>query len=129
MLSKINAPVIKVIHVSADKTHDYDQQIQAIQRQIDEWSASPRVLAIILDSMVSATQQAGGTGMTFDWSGVDKLHSSIPILLAGGIQESNLSSALQLSLIDGVDASSSIELAVGKKDTHLMDSFFEELHR
>lgn len=58
----------------------------------------------------------GGTGETFDWSRVDKLHPRKPIILAGGITPDNVAEAIRQVKPYGIDANSGLETAPGRKD-------------
>ena len=58
----------------------------------------------------------GGSGETFDWSKLKKLNINLDkVLLAGGLNEKNIASAIQLINPAGVDVSSGVE-SNGKKD-------------
>lgn len=59
---------------------------------------------------------AGGTGESFDWSIIDRLHLARPLLLAGGLGLDNIRTALESVRPYGVDANSGLETAPGVKD-------------
>jgi len=70
----------------------------------------------------------GGTGRRLDWSGMsDKLRtwrSSLPpVILAGGLTPDNVSDATARCTPDGVDVSSGVEQAPGRKDPTLVRAF------
>lgn len=81
---------------------------------------------ILFDTKVSG--KAGGTGMSFDWQYVHKLRAEIagelPIMLAGGLNASNVSKALNIAEPDGVDVSSGVEVN-GEKDAQRIRSFID----
>ncbi|MFD0916978.1 phosphoribosylanthranilate isomerase [Pseudahrensia aquimaris] len=63
----------------------------------------------------------GGNGVSFDWSLVENLQSQTPILLSGGIDQSNVKEAIALvrdaaNGLVGLDLSSGVESAPGVKD-------------
>ncbi len=68
--------------------------------------------AFVLDTATSAG--FGGTGQTFPWH----LARSFPgkVVLAGGLDASNVAEAVRLAQPWGVDASSRLESAPGRKD-------------
>lgn len=71
---------------------------------------------------------SGGSGKAFDWgripAGVQK-----PFMLAGGLSPANVFDAILATLPWGVDVSSGIEIAPGRKDGDKMRRFVEEVRR
>ncbi|HWC99353.1 MAG TPA: phosphoribosylanthranilate isomerase [Candidatus Sulfopaludibacter sp.] len=80
-----------------------------------------RTEALLLDG--PAGDLYGGAGKTFDWSraAVD----SRRIILAGGLDASNVAAAIAAAHPWGVDACSRIESAPGKKDHKKMNEFLQ----
>ena len=76
----------------------------------DEFSSAS---AILLDSFNPSAY--GGTGEAFDWS-LACVDISLPIILAGGLNETNVSVAISQVKPYAVDASSGVESAPGVKD-------------
>jgi phosphoribosylanthranilate isomerase len=75
--------------------------------------------ALVLDG--PAGDLYGGSGKTFDWrlvKGVDRR-----IIIAGGLDASNVAQAIEIARPWGVDACSRIESAPGKKDHQKMKEF------
>lgn len=72
--------------------------------------------AIILDTLVP--QKKGGTGQVCDWDMAEALNRScgLPLFLAGGIRPDNVRDAVIKVRPYGVDLSSGVEKAPGKKD-------------
>lgn len=70
----------------------------------------------------------GGSGRCFDWNA---LPSGLgrPILLSGGLAPANVHDALAAVRPFGVDVSSGIENAPGRKDGELMRAFVAEVRR
>jgi phosphoribosylanthranilate isomerase len=80
--------------------------------------------ALLLDG--PAAELYGGAGKTFDWSLAGQ--ASCPdmrIILAGGLDASNVAQAVALAHPWGVDACSRIEIAPGRKDRRKMQAFLE----
>jgi phosphoribosylanthranilate isomerase len=75
--------------------------------------------ALVLDG--PAGELYGGAGKPFDWSVV--AGAGRRIVIAGGLDASNVGRAVELSRPWGVDACSRIESAPGKKDHHKMTEF------
>jgi len=77
--------------------------------------------AVLLDG--PAADLYGGSGKTFDWRLAAVL--SQRIIVAGGLDASNVRAAVALAHPWGVDACSSIESAPGKKDHKKMNDFLQ----
>jgi indole-3-glycerol phosphate synthase/phosphoribosylanthranilate isomerase/anthranilate synthase/indole-3-glycerol phosphate synthase/phosphoribosylanthranilate isomerase len=69
----------------------------------------------------------GGTGRAFDWSLLDGLPRTRPIVLAGGLTPANVASAVRRVMPDVVDVASGVESAPGVKDSSLVSSFVSEV--
>jgi phosphoribosylanthranilate isomerase len=67
----------------------------------------------------------GGNGTQFDWTLLDGFDAAAPYLLSGGLDAGNVSLALKTTGARGVDVSSGIESAPGRKDPALIRAFIE----
>lgn len=65
----------------------------------------------------------GGHGQTFDWSLLKNIKHTKPVMLSGGINPSNVASAIQTLRPDAVDVSSGVESAPGVKDRDKIFAF------
>ncbi len=81
--------------------------------QIAGWPAE----AILLDS------SAGGSGCTFDWHRATGIGAKI--VLAGGLDASNVAEAIRTVLPWGVDSCSRLEFAPGRKDCTRVRAFVQ----
>ena len=81
----------------------------------------PAPEAFLLDAPAPGVH--GGTGHTFDWSRVPSVNRKI--VLAGGLDASNVVRAIQIARPWGVDACSKLETAPGRKDHQKMRDFIE----
>jgi phosphoribosylanthranilate isomerase len=81
--------------------------------------------ALLLDG--PAGEFYGGAGKSFDWRGLrgTDRQSDRKIVLAGGLDASNVGPAIELVRPWGVDACSRIESAPGKKDHKKMKEFLQ----
>lgn len=71
------------------------------------------------------TDFAGGSGRVFDWSLLDQLSiSKERVILAGGLNSSNVQQAIEQVNPIGVDVSSGVEMN-GSKDSNLIRQFIE----
>lgn len=82
----------------------------------------PRVEAYVLDAAPPGVW--GGSGRSFDWS----LARGAParVIIAGGLDESNVAEAIRQARPWGVDACSKLERAPGRKDHQRMRRFIEQ---
>ena len=88
----------------------------------DEFSSAS---AILLDSFNPSAY--GGTGEAFDWS-LACVDISLPIILAGGLNETNVSVAISQVKPYAVDASSGVESAPGVKDIDKIVAFIRNIN-
>jgi phosphoribosylanthranilate isomerase len=65
----------------------------------------------------------GGLGKRFDWRLLENLDPGIPFLLSGGLDVDNLDEALRITRAPGVDVSSGVESAPGRKDLDKIRAF------
>jgi phosphoribosylanthranilate isomerase len=87
---------------------------------IGAWSA--RGAGILLDAGMPG--QPGGTGRRLDWPAVRALRDSAPwLMLAGGLDASNVAEAIRVASPDAVDVSSGVESAPGVKDPERVAAF------
>lgn len=77
--------------------------------------------ALVLDG--PAAELYGGAGKSFDWQVV--AGAPLRVILAGGLDGSNVARAIALARPWGVDACSRIESAPGRKDHRKMQEFLQ----
>lgn len=87
------------------------------QERLDRESSE----AVVLDTPAGALE--GGTGKVFDWGLAAGLRGKI--VLAGGLDETNVGEAIRKLKPWAVDACSRLELEPGKKDRKKMRAFIE----
>ena len=108
-------PYIKALHVK-------DQLLSL--SILDEYSSARYLL---LDTF--SEKASGGTGKTFDWSiakdAIKKTNRKI--IIAGGLNPTNVEHVLKAVNPFGVDVSSGVESAQGKKDMVKLDRFVKEV--
>ena len=86
----------------------------------DKLAAYPSAKALLLDS--NKLGQPGGSGKVFDWNAIPSAIDK-PIVLAGGLDDSNVAAAIEAVRPYAVDVSSGIESSKGVKDKNKMSRF------
>ncbi|MCF7838874.1 MAG: phosphoribosylanthranilate isomerase [Candidatus Marinimicrobia bacterium] len=83
---------------------------------------SPAAL-VLVDTVRGAVR--GGTGQPGDWDLAARAARRRPLVLAGGLRPANVAEAIGRVQPAGVDVSSGIEAAPGRKDHELLRAFCE----
>ncbi len=85
------------------------------------------VSGYLLDSF--SEKGYGGTGELFDWSLARSAAARKPVMLAGGLTTENVADAIAAVRPFGVDVSSGVERAAGKKDPGKVQQFLQAVRR
>ena len=80
---------------------------------------------ILLDSWQEGVP--GGTGKTFDWR-LAASKVSLPVILAGGLNEGNVAAAMAALRPAAVDVSGGVERSPGVKDPEKIQTFITAVH-
>ena len=83
--------------------------------------------ALHFDTSVAGA--SGGTGKTFDWSVLDVVERTRPLVLAGGLTPANVAEAVRRVRPDVVDVASGVESSPGVKDPAKIAAFVREVRR
>ena len=67
----------------------------------------------------------GGNGVPFDWTLLAGFDSDIPWMLSGGFAPGNVAEAVAATNAPGVDVSSGVESAPGRKEPNLIRAFLD----
>jgi phosphoribosylanthranilate isomerase len=81
--------------------------------------------ALLLDAYHSGIK--GGSGQRFNWDLIPE-KCSLPIVLAGGLDQNNVKQAIQSVKPYALDVSSGVELDKGVKDVAKMAAFIQEIN-
>lgn len=96
-----------------------DDDWRAIDEQLEPWVADEAsLIALLIDAY--STTEFGGTGKTIDWNSIrDRIGSlsRAPIVLAGGLNEENITEAILAARPDAVDTASGVEEKPGIKSS------------
>ena len=88
-----------------------------------EYQGRGGVRGFVLDTFSELAY--GGTGQITDWGLAAEVAKSTPLLLAGGLTPDNVTEAIRTVRPYGVDVSSGVESAPGKKDHAKMRAFVD----
>jgi len=105
-------------YIKAVRMHD-GIDISALTRRYDD------AAGLLLDAYHPNAK--GGTGSQFDWALVPK-QCALPIILAGGLDETNARQAIQTVRPYALDVSSGVEAAKGIKDALAMAAFIKQVN-
>ena len=106
--NQFNLPYIKAISVKTD--------VNLLEYSRKYASAS----ALLLDAY--SEEARGGTGKTFDWNLIPK-EGSIPLIVAGGLNNENIADLLRQVMPYAVDVSGGVEISKSQQDCKKMEDF------
>lgn len=118
-------PNLKIIKSLVVRGNNLDELERAIKKFY------PYVVAFITDTYDPITGASGATGKTHDWAISRHLVeiSSKPVILAGGLNPTNVYKAIVEVKPAGVDTHTGIEDKNGRKDRNMVTSFVSETNR
>jgi phosphoribosylanthranilate isomerase len=119
---KMNRPDIEIIKSLVVYKDNYTELENTVQN-LSEW-----IDLFITDTFDPATGASGATGKTHDWKISRKLVeiSDKPVILAGGLNPSNVIQAILKIKPAGVDVHTGVESSTGRKDYNLVKNFVLE---
>lgn len=86
-----------------------------------EFKGRAGIRGFVLDAYSEAAY--GGTGALADWSLAAVVAKTVPVILAGGLTPENVREAIGTVRPYGVDVSSGVEAAPGRKDPRKIEAF------
>ena len=120
---RIALPGIRIVQVIHVLKEDAIREAREIASDVD---------AILLDSGNPNLEkkELGGTGQTHDWDISKRIRESIdvPVFLAGGLNEHNVSRAIRIVEPYGVDICNGVRTK-GDLDETKLSAFFEKVRR
>jgi phosphoribosylanthranilate isomerase len=96
---------------------------RAIRWHNDEWSPRPEAWPAERYVLDAPSALYGGTGRRGDWTAAAALSRTHRTMLAGGLTPENVAEAIRTVRPLGVDVSSGVEQAPGRKDVRKMNEF------
>jgi phosphoribosylanthranilate isomerase len=121
IVAKINAPCIKAFRIRGE------DWLAEVRNWVAAASAPSNLAAVLLDAYDSKVR--GGSGQKFNWDMVADARAAgalagiDPIILAGGLDASCVSRAIDLVQPWAVDVASGVESAPGVKDMRKIEDF------
>jgi phosphoribosylanthranilate isomerase len=116
--AELARPLIKVIRVNAKNgTDEIAEQLASGKKQMAD-----KKHLFLLDTIVS--DKYGGTGVTFDWSLAKPAAKKYDVIIAGGLNPTNVGQAINQLKPWGVDVSTGVETR-GTKDLKKITKFIE----
>ena len=105
---------LDIAQLHGEESQDYCRQVNC--KVIKAFNAQSPLFGLIESYPVDAVLvdtclpgMAGGTGKVFDWKILESIKRSKPMILAGGLNPSNIKEAVLTVRPDGVDVSSGVE--------------------
>lgn len=98
-----------------------------------DWNENEKasISAVFFDS--GTPQLPGGTGKIFDWniaaSGIKAVGRNLKVVVAGGLNSTNVADAIRILKPWGVDVSSGVEAKPGKKDPAKIRAFIDAVRK
>lgn len=89
--------------------------------------AVPASVTVLLDFF--DPQKRGGTGQAIDWDVAARVARERPVVLSGGLHAGNVAAAIAAVSPSGIDVSSGVEEAPGRKDPAKLRALFAALPR
>jgi len=118
-----SVPTIRVIDICVDPETGKASK-RAIETILESISSDP--VAILLDTAIKGQKEGGGTGVSFDWGIARRLQDAgLPVLVAGGLTPESVKECVGSIRPFGVDVSSGVEVAPGKKDPEKVKAFVQ----
>lgn len=118
---KIVSPVIKAIRIGQQSPDELYAELSAATKLL-----SRQRFVTLLDSQVKG--KYGGTGESFDWNLAQETAKSFPVIIAGGLDATNVAKLIEKVAPWGVDVSSGVETQ-GVKDMAKIRAFIEAVRK
>ncbi len=109
---KFGLPVLKAVGIAAAEDVAKAQLFSGVADKLLFDAKPPRDAAL-----------PGGNGVAFDWTLLSTFSDTANVILSGGLDPHNVAQAILVSRISGVDVSSGVESAPGKKDIEMIKAF------
>jgi len=120
------------VQLHGEETSDYAAEIECPLIKAFGLSAVPARTGWPLNTLwlidVHDPEVRGGTGRQVDWSAAAEVAADRRVLLAGGLKPETVGDAVSRVRPFGIDVSSGVESAPGKKDRAKLDALFKAIN-
>ncbi len=122
-------PVRMLMPLSVTRLLEDESRLQGLTAEFVRMSESRRPSSAFDTFLLDSTtpEKPGGTGKAFDWQRIAPLvqvmNKSVKVIAAGGLTPENVAKAMKILRPWGVDVSSGVEMAPGKKDPAKVRAF------
>ena len=96
---------------------------RSVRLEAGIWNPGPALWKVATFVMDAASPAYGGTGLKIDWEAGRSFAAQHRAILAGGLDPESVAEAIRQVQPIGVDVSSGVEKAPGKKDFHKVAAF------
>jgi len=127
--TRYQKPVRMLMPLSVTRLLEDESRLQGLTAEFVRMSESRRPSTAFDTFLLDSTtpEKPGGTGKAFDWQRIAPLvqvmNKSVKVIAAGGLTPENVGKAMKILRPWGVDVSSGVEAAPGKKDPAKIKAF------
>ena len=112
-------------HESPDDVLRVSQHVRTVIKAVSAGSLDSVHANEFNTPLILLDAPSPGSGSVFDWKLAGEVPEGVNIILAGGLNPENVASGIEAVRPFGVDVSSGVESAPGRKDPLLMKRFLE----
>ncbi len=122
-------PVRMLMPLSVTRLLEDERRLQGLTAEFVRMSESRKPSSAFDTFLLDSTtpEKPGGTGRAFDWQRIAPLvqvmNKSVKVIAAGGLTPDNVAKAMRILHPWGVDVSSGVEAAPGKKEPQKIRAF------
>jgi phosphoribosylanthranilate isomerase len=121
---------IRIVQLHGDEPESYAAVLKVpllraagVDARLDAWPTA----TLLLDAVAGTAR--GGTGRRVDWTRATAIARSRRTVLAGGLTPDNVAEAIAIVQPFGVDVSSGVEAAPGRKDPDKVSRFLDNARK
>lgn len=112
-------------HETPDMVAEVARHVRTVIKAFPAGSPDVRRADQFGTGLVLVDAASPGSGQVWDWSLADEVPEGVRVILAGGLDPSNVAAAIARVRPFGVDVSSGVERAPGRKDALKVKAFIE----
>lgn len=112
-------------HETPDAVAEVSRHVRTVIKAFSAGSTDVRRADQFGTNLVLIDAASPGSGSVWDWSLADEVPEGVNVILAGGLDPTNVSAAIARVRPWGVDVSSGVERSPGRKDALKVKAFIE----